>query len=141
MYPLIRDGDMVLVTPVVMEQVNVGDVICFRVGKQVRAHRVVRYISEGQCSLPVTRGDNLLPEDGPIREAADLFGVVRIVHRGNRRIRLDRGLPGYLGRLIAQSRTAHLFAYGAIRLWWHTRRWVGGLLPSDRTHRAKTKVE
>ncbi len=135
MIPAIRDGDMVEIVPATIEQVGVGNVVVFRTGRRLLAHRVVRRTTEGQRTHLVTRGDNLLDEDGTIRDAADLIGVVTAVCRGGRRIQLDKGLSGYKGRLVARSKTAHLIVYRAIRLWWRIHRWIGGFLAHSRNQR------
>jgi hypothetical protein len=117
MYPFIRDGDCVEVVPVSADDVCVGDVVLSRTGRQLFAHRVIRRIPGEQKVELITRGDNHFHEERPVDSAADLIGRIQTVYRGCRMIRLDRGLRGYLGKLVAQSGIARFCVWWAGRIW------------------------
>ena len=110
MYPLIRDQDVLEVAPVVFGELGAGDVVFFRSGSRLLAHRVVGTVATAHETLVRVRGDALVREDPPVGEG-DLVGRVTLVHRpyrqGHRVIRLDRGVVHWLGVLVARSRIAH----------------------------------
>jgi signal peptidase len=139
MYPLVRNGDMVELIPASLNQVQIGDIVLFRADKRLLAHRIVRRTPGGQPVSLVPRGDNLLAEDRPIKDEADLVGQVRAVWRNGREIRLDRGPAGYLGRLIARHTVAHYSVYGLTRLWLRGGRLMQSFLPPR--HRSHTQGE
>ena len=139
MYPLIRHGDVVELAPAGIEQVQVGDIVLFRSGRRLLAHRIVRCTFEGQRTSLVPRGDNALTEDGPIRDKADLLGQVRAVWRDGREIRLDRGLAGHLGRFIARNKAAHYLVCGLTRSWWRCGRLVRRTLRLGGGRRTKSE--
>jgi len=122
MYPSIRDGDVVEIAPVPMHEIGVGDVIFYRAGRRLFVHRVIEYCPEGPGLHLVTRGDALCVPDRPVQEEADMIGRVEAVYRGQRAIRLDRGLVRYGGGLIARSRVVHLCVRWAGRVWRRARR-------------------
>ncbi len=117
MFPWIRDGDVIEVVPVTMDQVRVGDIVFFRRGRLLLAHRVIQRLADGETVQWVTRGDNHLEDDGPMDRPADLIGRVEKVYRGRRTIVLDRSLVGMVGRLAARHRAVHWVLLWAGRVW------------------------
>lgn len=132
MFPFLRDGDIIEVVPAGIEDLHVGDIIFYRSGNRLLAHRVVGFIAtpEGRCAR--ARGDAFLQEDPPIAEAA-LIGRVELVSRlrrdGWRQIPLNRGWVRSTGVVVARSKVAHrgvrwlsrtwlLFASGLRRIAW-----------------------
>jgi hypothetical protein len=105
MLPFIRNGDLVEVAPVSINEVQIGDVVFYRSGSRLVAHRVVGFLSDGEENYFVTRGDGLIHEDRLANEK-DLIGRVETVQR-QRAIRLERGLYGLMGRLVARRRSVH----------------------------------
>lgn len=110
MYPMIREGDVLEVTPVPWCKVGVGDVLFYRSGERMLVHRVI-----GRCSAEPgdrirARGDAFLQEDPPICEQ-DMIGRVDAIYRPGRReprlIRQDRGIARWLGVLLARSKLVH----------------------------------
>lgn len=130
MFPWIRDGDEIQVAPVAVDQVRVGDIVFFRRGRLLLAHRVIRRLGGGETVQWVTRGDNHLQDDGPINLPADLIGRVEKVYRGRRTIALDRGLARVVGRLAARYRVAHWVLLWVGRVWRHgwrrVSKWASG---------------
>jgi signal peptidase I len=110
MYPFIRDGDNIKVVPAALDEIEVGDVVLFRSGDRLLAHRVVGYISEDGSTSIRARGDRFRQEDPPFGQA-ELVGRVATVcryRRGSQRvIRLDRGFSKRAGSLVARSRVVH----------------------------------
>lgn len=117
MYPIIRDGDKIRVTPVMIDEVDVGDVVFFRSGDHLLAHRVVGYSSEDGCTTLRARGDRFRQADPPFGQV-ELVGRVATVFRYRRGsqcvIRLDRGFSRCAGSLVARSKVVHhLFRWAA----------------------------
>jgi signal peptidase I len=110
MYPWIRRGDVIEIAPVLPDEIDVGDVVFFRSGDRLLAHRVVGFMANEQGVSIRARGDSFLQEDPPFTDR-DLIGKVEIVYRPwrdrQRAIRLDQGLHGTVGLLIARSRVVH----------------------------------
>lgn len=130
MYPMLRDGDVVEVVPVQIGEVEVGDVVFFRFGDRLLAHRVVETVVDDREIHLRTRGDRYLQREPPIGEA-DLVGLVAVVHRmghkGEYTIRLDQGSSKWLGVLIARSRLVHRSMRGLVRVVRRGRNVVEGL--------------
>jgi SOS-response transcriptional repressor LexA len=99
MAPLIRDGDILTVSPVHAEELKVGDVILHESGdRQAVAHRVIgRSREDGEVAL-TTCGDRTPAYPESVRGASVLGKVVQL-ERGRRRVRLDRGLWPAAGAL------------------------------------------
>jgi signal peptidase I len=134
MYPFIKDGDVAQITPISMPEAKVGDVIFFRSGDRLLAHRVIRRIREGEGLRLVTRGDNSCQEDSPVSTEADLVGRVEVVYRDERDIGLDRGFSRFLGHLVARSGFAHFCIRGLNRLGWLLVRFRRGLVRTKGEH-------
>jgi signal peptidase I len=110
MYPLFREGDVLQVAPVSFRELGIGDVVFYRSGDRLLAHRVIGFVFEADQVRIRARGDGFLQEDPPVSEP-DVVGRVETIHRrwrgGERRIRLDRGIRHRLGILVARSTLAH----------------------------------
>ena len=99
MLPLIRPGDRLLVG-FGEQEARLGDVIIFRHGGQVVAHRVVGGRRRDGVRRLIAKGDNepLATEDVA---PSELLGVVRAIDRGSRGLS-TRGLGGVAGGLTAR---------------------------------------
>jgi signal peptidase I len=84
MMPTIREGEAITVAPVAPDAIRRGDVVLYRSGQGVTAHRVVS-VEQPAGGAPrfVTRGDASGSCDEPVEEAAVLGSVVA-VERGGR---------------------------------------------------------
>ena len=134
MYPFIRDGDVAQIAPVSMAQTAVGDIVFFRSGDRLLAHRVIRRMRKEEGLQLVTRGDNSCQEDRPIHLEADLVGRVETIYRDGCTIELDRRLSGFLGRLIARSRIAHFCVRLLNRLGRRWAQFARSLVPAKGKH-------
>jgi signal peptidase len=83
MEPTIFHGETITAEPVEPSRVGRGDIILYRQGKGVIAHRVLR----AHHSF-ITRGDALVVLDDPVK-SSEVLGKVICVERAGRRIRLD----------------------------------------------------
>lgn len=96
MWPFVRDGDVLLVTKVGVDQLRVGDIVLHQAATgAVLAHRVVGRDGEGRW---LTRGDALIPLDPPV-VSERLLGRVACVERHGRSCRMDGGFRHMAGRL------------------------------------------
>ena len=96
MTPFLRDGDTAIVSPVIAENVSVGDVICYEAppGKLL-VHRVIARVADGF----VTKGDALMARERVDRAA--VLGTVVAVERDGRLWTLDRRTARWRSRAIA----------------------------------------
>ena len=86
MLPSIRPGDEIEVQPIPFHEIETGDVIAYRRGDRLFAHRV---IGKDPGNNPITRGDSLPQADAPVLES-ELLGSVTAVFREGRRVSLKR---------------------------------------------------
>jgi hypothetical protein len=97
MQPFIRDGDVLLVRPGL--EIRLGDVVLCRAGEgRLLAHRVTRLDRRSHPRSIVLHGDARPWPDG-LFSIDSVLGRVVAVERGTQHIRLDAGLPRWLGRL------------------------------------------
>ncbi|MHB8094429.1 MAG: S24/S26 family peptidase [Candidatus Aminicenantales bacterium] len=88
MSPLIRDGDVLTVSPINDGRIRLGDIVAFvsPANGKLAVHRVVG-IENGQLEI---KGDNVDERDGFIPEKK-ILGVVTSAERRGRKIRLGLG--------------------------------------------------
>jgi hypothetical protein len=97
MHPTIRDGEAVVVEPVEPLVVRRGDILLYRAGARIIAHRVVRIESgEGAVYVWTLRGDAVKGCDAPV-SAEQILGRVVAVERGGR-LRIPGSAPSALRR-------------------------------------------
>lgn len=88
MYPTIRENEAITVKPLKPQDVKVGDIILYRSGKSVVAHRVIRIEKgKGDTLRFILREDTLGTLDQPV-EAEQILGKVVSVEREGRNIDL-----------------------------------------------------
>ena len=106
MRPAIADGDRVLIAPARPERLRVGDIVKFRIGDELRMHRLVRRSPPDGPGEFVFRGDSGDSEDTVRRN--DIIGLAVAVERNGRLRRLDSTLARGLGWVRAwRSRPPH----------------------------------
>ncbi|MCF6155444.1 MAG: signal peptidase I [Candidatus Brocadia sp.] len=101
MFPLIREGDQVLVAHG-CTGMRRGDVIVFRRRGTLIAHRVLSILRNDAGPIFVTKGDNVPQFDPPLSNN-EIVGRVLAVKRGNRCMPLDTSAWRILGWFIAVS--------------------------------------
>jgi signal peptidase I len=83
MHPTIREGEAITVARVQPAEIQRGDVILYRVGRGVIAHRVTRAARNPGGALVFTpRGDASQGRDRPVEELAILGRVVSVERNG-----------------------------------------------------------
>jgi signal peptidase len=86
MYPTIRENEAITVEPVAPQDVKVGDIILYRSGESVVAHRVMRIErGKGDTLRFILREDTWGTLDEPV-EAEQILGKVVSVERAGRNI-------------------------------------------------------
>ena len=98
MWPSIRAGDLLTVEPAATGDVSVGDIIVFRQGPRLVAHRLIRRRGMGCNVVLVAQGDGSRSPDEPIA-AQRLLGKVVRLQRDGRMYELE-GLTARLASLL-----------------------------------------
>jgi len=103
MFPLIPYRSLIHVEPVTPDQLRPGDVILYRSGEVLVAHRLLRKETETGTPVLITRGD-AFPWRATERLAPEqvLGKVVTIEWRGGPKLRIDRNPGRRLGILLAK---------------------------------------
>jgi len=96
MYPAILDGDRITVAPVAAHEIARGDILLYRDGNRVLAHRLIGVAAYGTERRFRLRGDTNVRCDAPVR-AAQIVGRVVAVERDGRAIALHATPAGSLG--------------------------------------------
>ncbi len=123
MVPALRPGDRVVIHPILVQDLQVGDLLSFRQGPAVVTHRVVR--SSGRDFL--TKGDNLRQPDAPVSPQEVLGRVVQVEQDGKVRSFSSR-------TSLAANRALGVLGWWEVRLWQMGRRsrQSGALTPGYR---------
>ncbi len=116
MHPEVRDGEMVTVVAVRPEDVEVGDIILYRLREGALAHRVIGKEERAGRPVLILRGDASASPDAPV-EPSQVSGKVVSVEREGRRVRLDTRAARlrHRSRSILQRLRARLFGRGSLR--------------------------
>ncbi|HET9399439.1 MAG TPA: S24/S26 family peptidase [Candidatus Acidoferrales bacterium] len=94
MIPAIWPGDLLHVEAVRIGKLSAGDVILFRRGSRLFAHRLLATPADSDGSCVSTKGDALPSVDPPSSTREILGRVASIVAEGNRgKRKLSRALP------------------------------------------------
>ena len=103
MFPLLQEGDKVLVTHN-NNGIRNGDVIVFHLSEIVVIHRVLRIYGSKTKPIFLTKGDNTPRFDYPIG-ISKIVGRVIAIERGNRYMLLDTTKKRILSRFIVVLQT------------------------------------
>ena len=125
MFPFIKDGDLVTVSPMLGSSPGLGDVVAF-VQPGTRRLAIHRVIGEEGDSYWM-RGDNSLQADGFIPKTS-ILGRVKRVERNGKRVYLGLGPERFLIALLTRRglvshsflpiwKIIHLLKKGWIRAW------------------------
>lgn len=100
MFPFIRDGDVITVSPLNRSLPSIGDVVAFNhpLDKRIVVHRVVGRSTKGYL---IIKGDNVKKPDGNIL-INYVVGRVSKVQRNGRRVFLGLGKEKYLIALFSR---------------------------------------
>ncbi len=110
MLPLIKDRDRVLVKHGT-SGIRRGDVVVFRYGNGLAAHRVIHIYGGDDGPTFVTKGDNS-PQFDPPSSAGEIVGRVLSIERGGKHMPLDTAAWRTVGWLIAIGTLTWTKLYG-----------------------------
>ncbi len=88
MYPLIQNGDILLIEPKSTDEFKIGDIIFYR--RPSGTYVVHRLIKKNGSATLQSKGDNLPYYDAPVT-VGEVLGKVIQIEGGGRRIRLQGG--------------------------------------------------
>jgi hypothetical protein len=114
MEPAIRDGDDLTVAPVAIESVRRGDVLLYRAGGRLTAHRVIGRV-EGRQGVLRVRGDAPSWEEERVPRRDVLGRVVAVERRGQPvplRGPLARGVASLARRIRRRLSTTRTVSSG-----------------------------
>jgi len=113
MRPFLYDGDMVLVSPY-NDQLEQGDLIVYQASGLLITHRVLHIIhSDKKGATFITKGDNSIVPDPPIKSSA-IIGKVVAIRRKNHEMRLDNPLWRTTNNLIGAMMSVLMKLYSTI---------------------------
>jgi signal peptidase I len=100
MYPFIKDGDMVTISPIVRSSPRIGDVVAFiqKEAGSLLIHRIVG--KNGESYL--TKGDNTLEGDGSVHKAS-ILGCITKAERKGKKVSLGFGPERFIISLLARK--------------------------------------
>lgn len=103
MEPEIKKGDVIIIKKVDEEDLEVNDIVTFKLKEQVITHRIVRIEKSEEGNQYITKGDNNNVEDREILAFNDIEGklVMKIPNLGNIVAGLKNGIVIILVILIA----------------------------------------
>jgi hypothetical protein len=115
MFPVVPGGSVLRVEPVKVEDLRRGDVIVYRVGDRMVAHRLIRQeLVHGRIRL-ITRGDAFRRTALEEVEPPQVLGRVAAIRWGRWQVRIDAGLGRFFNRLAARISTVISWSYPALR--------------------------
>ncbi|TAJ15533.1 hypothetical protein DMA11_01175 [Marinilabiliaceae bacterium JC017] len=111
MFPFLRQGDVLLVDPVSLREVQVGQIVVFKDCRKIIAHRL---ISKNQDSF-LCKGDGLFKNDLWMREKS-LLGVVIARKRKNSWLKIDSVWRHFFGRMMVVLTPVTGYLFWSV--WW-----------------------
>jgi hypothetical protein len=115
MRPLVRDADVLLVKPLGMRPLAVGEVVlCSCRPGTIVVHRVIRKVNGADETSFIIHGDQTTQPDGTIPKA-QVFGRVVAIDRAGRHIDLQQPLIRTLGWLAAMRSRYHFGRSNSLR--------------------------
>ena len=101
MSPLIKDGDVLTISPPSEHEFHNGDVVLFE--EELERRPIVHRIVHGQGDMFLVKGDNLGEADGYIHRKS-ILGTVTCVERRGRKIRIGLGKERRLLALMSRKK-------------------------------------
>ncbi|MCI0522594.1 MAG: hypothetical protein L0Y37_02965 [Bacteroidales bacterium] len=101
MWPVIRPGDRIILSPCNSMDYSIGDVVAIRRDGGFVVHRITEIKRDSAFILFRTRGDASMVSDPWITEM-DLAGLVTSIRRGGKQLKISpRRVPYFIGWLLA----------------------------------------
>jgi len=102
MYPFIRDGDIIEIERVNVQQIKLGDIIFYHnEDRDIVAHRVIRKSSGNLGPLFITKGD-ANSDSGEEVQPDKILGRVIAIERNGQKIRLGRFINRFISTCYAK---------------------------------------
>ncbi|MEA3432197.1 MAG: signal peptidase I [candidate division WOR-3 bacterium] len=114
MFPLFKTGDIILFEPLTHSDVSIGNVIVYKQGERMVAHRLMKIYQNNERITLVTKGDTFPDFDDPIYPE-EVLGKVVAVERNGRLIRLNRGLGRLANFVLAKISPFSRWIYPSLR--------------------------
>lgn len=103
MHPLVRNGDILLITPIQADFVKVGEIVLCTAGTDwVLVHRVLRRRSGADGTNFFLQGDQAAAPDGWFNRE-QIHGYLQAIERKGRRISMTGGVARLIGILLVLS--------------------------------------
>lgn len=102
MHPVSRSGDIITVRPTRVGGISAGDVIVYKAGRRMVAHRLVSKRKENNRVVLICQGDTFMRPDPPI-QADQVLGKVVAVSRNGRTVRLDTAKSRLIGFFLTTT--------------------------------------
>ncbi|MDT8400853.1 MAG: signal peptidase I [Bacteroidales bacterium] len=83
MYPAIRPGNIIIIKPVVEEDLKCGSIIAWKREKDLVVHRLVLAYESDNKKYYITRGDSCRSSDSPVTHDM-IAGRVEAIYKGHR---------------------------------------------------------
>jgi signal peptidase I len=115
MWPMIRNGDVLVVKSLDPADLRLGDIVAFKRCGRLFAHRVVGVSQQGDGKVVLTRGDACGTPDLPLPQSA-ILGRVESIVRGKRVINLSARFHTVAAGIIARCSRKTQVAYYAVRV-------------------------
>ena len=112
----IRDGETITVAPAVPSQIRRGDIVAYRRGYHIVAHRVVRVERHNEGPAFLMRGDAAMSCDPLVTRDQILGKVVAVERRGRQRKVSSRSAKLAYTARVAASRLKRSIAAAAVIL-------------------------
>ncbi len=112
----IRDGETITVAPAVPSQIRRGDIVAYRRGYHIVAHRVVRVERHNESPAFLMRGDAAMSCDPPVTREQILGKVVSVERRGRQRKVSSRPAKLAYTARVAALRVKRSIAAAAVML-------------------------
>jgi uncharacterized repeat protein (TIGR01451 family) len=112
MAPLIHNGDIVHVTPVIVTKLNIGDIVLTKRDERFLMHRLV--VANHDENVFITRGDSGSEDDPPVRGEQILgLAIAKELRLGKRIVRMR--LTGISGQVLLGFERGRSFAGRILR--------------------------
>lgn len=120
MFPLLRNGDEIIINRCHISELNIGDVVVFKTGDKWIAHRLHKKVSENNKTILITKGDSCNFKDLPVTEENFVGKVISFFRKGK-----EKNINSDFYKKMNRSfvRLSGLFTFFIIPLLWCTTRY------------------
>lgn len=115
MLPIIWPGDTLIINAADHRDILPGEIVLFRCGDRMVAHRLITTNESEDCKKLRTQGDALPEADAPISRG-DLLGRVEFILRNGRQFRPARHLHVHERAITSLMRNSDIAARAVVRM-------------------------